>query len=382
MQKMQQLAVSARRQRRRQRVDPFEQPHQIRARAPGRNRLGRRLKLDQDRVQRLFILTHSPSSYLIPVRFPSRDACKRLETENTPPMTRPRADVPPRRFLGIEGGATHTRALMADGSGQLLAQAETGPANIQLLSDAQLRLLLRQLSRSLPQPDAIAIGLAGARTEPDRQRIRQASAKTWPGIPCYATNDLETALMAAAHSRSRGDSIEPVRVLVLSGTGSCCYGRARDGRTAKTGGWGHLLGDRGSGYAIGLAALRETLRHFDRTNHLAPLGARLLRRLQSTTPEEWVRWIQHADKPSIASLATEVFAAAAKDPLAREIIRAAAADLASDANACVEQIRDGAGPVEFILAGGVLLRQPAYAQLVRRFIRRKHPRSRSSRARA
>ena len=376
MQKMHQLAVGLGRQRRRQRVDPFEQPHQIRTRAPGRNRLGRRLELDQHRVQRLFILTHSPSSYLIPVRFPSRDACKLPETENTPPMTRPRAEVPPRRFLGIEGGATHTRALMADGSGQLLAQTETGPANIQLLSDAQLRLLLRQLSRSLPQPDAIAIGLAGARTEPDRQRIRQASAKTWPGIPCYATNDLETALMAAADTRSRGNSLEPTRVLVLSGTGSCCFGRARDGHTAKTGGWGHLLGDRGSGYAIGLAALRETLRHFDRTNHLTPLGARLLRRLQSTTPEEWVRWIQHADKPSIASLATEVFAAAAKDPLAREIIRAAAADLASDANACVEQIRDGAGPVEFILAGGVLLRQPAYAQLVRRFIRRKHPRAR------
>jgi N-acetylmuramic acid 6-phosphate etherase len=264
---------------------------------------------------------------------------------------------------------------MADGSGQLLAQAETGPANVQLLSDTQLRLLLRQLSRSLPQPDAIAIGLAGARTEPDRERIRHASAKAWPKVPCYATNDLETALMAAADTRSRRSSTEPVRVLVLSGTGSCCYGRARDGHTAKTGGWGHLLGDRGSGYAIGLAALRETLRHFDRTNRLTPLGVRLLRRLQSTTPEDWVRWIRHADKPSIARLATDVFAAASRDPLAQGIIRAAAEDLASDANACVEQIREGTCPIEFILAGGVLLGQPAYAQLVRRFIRRKHPRA-------
>ncbi len=283
-------------------------------------------------------------------------------------MTYARDDVPSRLFLGIEGGATHTEALLADASGQLLARTESGPANIQLLGERELLALLRGLRRALPRPDAITIGLAGARTEPDRQRIRLAAARIWPGIPCYATNDLETALMAA-DSRPHRDAIEPARVLVLSGTGSCCYGRAADGRTLKIGGWGHVLGDRGSAYDFGLRALRETLRHFDRTNRLTPLGARLLRRLQSNSPEAWVGWIQTAEKSAIAALAPEVFAVHANDSLARNVVRAAATDLATDACACAEQIRGRGDPVEFILAGGVLLKQATYARLVRRLIR-------------
>ncbi|MCL4177415.1 MAG: N-acetylmuramic acid 6-phosphate etherase [Verrucomicrobia bacterium] len=289
-------------------------------------------------------------------------------------MTNARDGVPSRLFLGIEGGATHTQALIADASGQLLARTESGPANVQLLGETQLLTLLRGLRRALPRPDAIAIGLAGARTEPDRQRIRQAAARIWPGIPCYATNDLETALMAA-DSRHHRDPIEPARVLVLSGTGSCCYGRAADGRTLKIGGWGHLLGDRGSAYDIGLRALRETLRHFDRTNRLTPLGTRLLRRLQSNSPEAWVGWIQTAEKAAIAALAPEVFAVHANDPLARKVVRAAAADLATDACACADQLRGRSDSLEFILAGGVLLQQATYARLVRRLIRAKLPRA-------
>jgi N-acetylmuramic acid 6-phosphate etherase len=288
-------------------------------------------------------------------------------------MTKPRDGEPARQYLGIEGGATHTRALLADASGRLIAEAQIGPANIQLLSDARLLALLRGLRQSLPQPDAIAIGLAGARTERDRLRIRQASTKAWPGVPCYATNDLETALMAAEDNRPDSSPGTSDRVLVLSGTGSCCYGRAADGRTARTGGWGHLLGDRGSGYDIGLRALRDTIRNFDRTSLLTPLGRRLLRKLQSNSPEEWVGWIQRASKTEIAALAVDVFAAHSEDPLARSVIRAAAADLASDACACADQIRVRSQLPEFILAGGVLLKQPIYARIVRRLIRASIP---------
>ena len=375
MQKVKQLTICLRRQLDRQLVDPREQYHEIRPRGPFRRRLRRRFQLDQRRVQRLFILSHAPFPYPIQPPIPSGDACKPPGTENTRPMTNPRIGDQPRLFLGIEGGATHTHALMTDPAGQCLAQAQTGPANIQLLSDTRLLTLLRGLRRSLPQPHAIAIGLAGARTEPDRQRIRQASARTWPTIPCYATNDLETALMAASVNQHADIPIDSPRVLVLSGTGSCCYGRATDGRTAKTGGWGHLLGDRGSGYAIGLRALRDTLRHFDRTGQLTSLGTRLLRKLQSNTPEEWVAWIQRADKTAIAALAPEVFASYPADPVARNIVRTAATDLADDASACVKQIADNPQSLEFILAGGVLLGQPAYAQLVHRLIRAKHPKA-------
>ncbi|GIT12845.1 MAG: hypothetical protein CM1200mP34_2510 [Verrucomicrobiales bacterium] len=118
--------------------------------------------------------------------------------------------------------------------------------------------------------------MAGARTDADRQRLRRAAARVWPGAALHATHDLETALAAdtrrtAAH-----------RVLVLSGTGSCCYGQSPDGTTTKLGGWGHLLGDKGSGFEIGLRALKACVFYLDRDGTWSALGQRLCAGCNST----------------------------------------------------------------------------------------------------
>ena len=158
-------------------------------------------------------------------------------------------------FLGVECGGTRTAALLVDAAPQVVREIHAGPANLRLLSDAQLVRHFRGLGLGRFSPASLAIGMAGARTEADRERIRRAAARVWPGVPCLATNDLETALLAAEIPASSGRRpAAVVRVLVLSGTGSCCFGRAHDGRTAKLGGWGHILGDKGSGYEIGLRA--------------------------------------------------------------------------------------------------------------------------------
>src|SRR5204863_4107566 len=76
-------------------------------------------------------------------------------------------------------------------------QGRFGPANLRLLSDEQLIRHFHAIGHALPKPAALAIAMAGSRTEADRDRIRRAAAKVWPGIPCCATNDLETVLEAA-----------------------------------------------------------------------------------------------------------------------------------------------------------------------------------------
>src|SRR5262245_23454987 len=109
-----------------------------------------------------------------------------------------RAHREARRFLGIECGATHTIVLLEDGT--RVMRREIGPANVQLLTDAQLARHfrnIRAMHAAFTRPSAIGIGMAGARTESDRARIRLAASKVWPRVPCYATNDLETAMLAA-----------------------------------------------------------------------------------------------------------------------------------------------------------------------------------------
>ena len=297
-------------------------------------------------------------------------------------------------FLGIEGGGTRTVALLADADGHLLQRFEAGPANFKLLTETQFLRRLREVKAALkefPQPAAIAIGLAGARGEPEWQRIRAAAAKVWPGMPCHATHDLETALAAGeTEQKAKGKRQKEVaeratsafslqlstaaQVLVLSGTGSCFYGRCADGRTARFGGWGHILGDKGSGYEIGLRALKACVFYLDRDGEWSRLGERVLRALQLNEPNELIPWAQAASKADIAALAEEVFAAAAeRDAIARDILEGAAASLAKDGVACAQKLAKPGAPVQFVLAGSVLLKQPKFARRVAQELAQRWP---------
>jgi N-acetylmuramic acid 6-phosphate etherase len=266
-------------------------------------------------------------------------------------------------FLGVEGGGTRTVAILADAQHSLIKRIEAGPGNLRLLNDEQFVGLLRTIARDLPTPDAIAIGLAGARVESDLRRIRAAAAEVWNGVPCRATDDLETALAAAGRlDDSAGAS---ARVLVLSGTGSCCYGRNQAGKVARAGGWGHILGDGGSSYAIALAALRAVVAEWDLRTVWSPLGRRFLERLQLNEPEELITWAQGAEKAAIADLAIEVFREDAMgNKTARAILDGAAATLADEAVACARRLVKPATSVRFIFAGSTLLKQPKFARRV------------------
>jgi N-acetylmuramic acid 6-phosphate etherase len=272
--------------------------------------------------------------------------------------------VPSSFILGIEGGGTQTIAVMADAAGRLVRRVEAGPANLRLLSDAQLARHFRLIAKAFPWPVALGIGMAGVRGEEDQLRILKASRQVWPGVPCAATHDLETALLAAEGA----SNAEPAtRVIVLSGTGSCCFGRTPTGKTAKVGGWGHLLGDKGSGYEIGLRSLKAVVYYYDRDRLWSLLGHRILRALQLNEPNDLIHWAQNAAKKEIASLAVEVFAAWAKDDkIARDILQGAADSLARDAASCAKRLAPMGRAVQFVFAGGVLLKQPRFAKLVAR----------------
>jgi N-acetylmuramic acid 6-phosphate etherase len=258
-----------------------------------------------------------------------------------------------------------------------MRRVEAGPANSRLLTPVQLEAHFRSVAAELPCPAALGIGMAGVREESDRRQVRTAAAAVWPGVPCWAGNDLETALAAAETTAAVPDL---TRVIIISGTGSCCFGQNPAGRTVKVGGWGHLLGDKGSGYDIALGALQTLIHRFDVTGRWPNLGARVLRRLLLNEPNELITWVHQAAKGEIAALAIEVFAAAEEgDALARAAVRAAAFRLAADAVACARLLTRPGRPVEFVYVGGVLHRQAGFARAVGRELRRLWPGSTAKR---
>jgi N-acetylmuramic acid 6-phosphate etherase len=275
-------------------------------------------------------------------------------------------------LLGIETGGTKTIAIAATPSLRKIARLELGPANLRLSSDAQLLSHFREIKSATPTPAAIGIGLPGLRTAQDEARVTGLLKKVWPNTPARSTHDLDLALHAAATDEKTTKTL--AKVIVLSGTGSCCYGQSADGRTAKLGGWGHLLGDKGSGYDIALRGCRAAVYYFDRDGEWTALGQSILRELALNEPNDLIAWIQSADKKQIAALAIAVFDAWKKgDRHAQDIIESTAHGLAADALKCAARLDQPDATLQFILAGSVLLKQPKFAARVAEPIRAKWP---------
>src|SRR5205085_4950054 len=128
-------------------------------------------------------------------------------------------------------------------------------------------------------------------------------------------------------------------VVALSGTGSCFFGKNARGQNVKVGGWGHIVGDKGSAYEIGLRALKAVLFYYDRDERVPPLGQRLLRFLLLNELNDLPPWALNATKAEIAALSREVSTAAAQgDRIARDILEGAAHSIAHDALTCAARL--------------------------------------------
>ena len=266
------------------------------------------------------------------------------------------------RTLGIEGGGTRTSALLVGSDDAELASFAVGPGNLRLLNAEELAALLTSIRDRLPAtPDRIGIGMAGVRTDADRERLRRAVAAIWPGVPAVVGDDLVLALESDPWPTDCA-----AQVLQLSGTGSCCLGRHRDGRTVKIGGRGHIIGDRGSACDIAMHALKSTVTISDIAADWPRLGADMLAFLQMNDPESLIEWSMTANKTEIASLAQVVFEAAAsrQDEIAVAILRRASERLSKDPVHCAARVAKPGEKVRFVLNGSTMLKNPWFAEEV------------------
>src|ERR1017187_3082062 len=242
-------------------------------------------------------------------------------------------------FLGIEGGGTRTVALLADARGQIRKRFEVGPLNLRLASDADALRRLREIkSRAALRPLSLSLCLAGCRMAADRTRLRSLAERIWRRVPAYIGSDLDSGFAAAFGLNGTG-------ILVVSGTGSCVQGR-NGKQIAQAGGWGHLLGDHGSGYWVTLTGLRAAVREHDRRGAIIPALRRVLRRLCLNSPDELVDWIQAASKAEVAALASEFL-----DEDGSRLTLQAASFLAMDCEAVAKKL--GLGSPDIALLGGL-----------------------------
>lgn len=262
-------------------------------------------------------------------------------------------------FMGIDGGGTHLRVAICDAAMEVLAQGEYSAANPSSLGqDAAAEHIRRAMRDTLDRAavtsadiSAVGVGIAGAAANHSGDWLNEVVRAVLPDAVVALSSDFEIALVGA-HGRRYG-------LLILAGTGSAVFGVNAAGASVQVGGWGYLLGDEGSGFWIGMEALRMLTYTADGRSGAASeswLPQRLMEMLKFRTPRDVIKWLyaQPASRVTeVARLAEIVLAEAANgDAGARQIVEGAAAHLAGMARAVLRRSNEIALPIAF--AGGLL----------------------------
>jgi N-acetylglucosamine kinase-like BadF-type ATPase len=164
-----------------------------------------------------------------------------------------------------------------------------------------------------------------------------------------------------------------VGVALIAGTGSIALGCDAHGATTRAGGWGHILGDEGSGYEIGRLALQAATRAADGREGPTILLERILAYWNLDMASDLIgRVYQDEDVAEISRLSALVFATArAGDQAAQKIIKHAAGELALAATTVCNVLDFGGERVPLALGGGLLIHETDFRNQVLLRIRRR-----------
>jgi len=268
------------------------------------------------------------------------------------------------RVLGIDAGGSKTVALLADADGEVLAEGRSGGANLrthgELTVEKTLHAVIDQvLDPRADRPQAVCLGVAGVDREDDAATIRGIMRRLGFRERTLIVNDALIALVAGAG--------EPKGMVIVAGTGSIAYGVNAEAVAARSGGWGPVLADEGSGYWIGRHALVAIMRHADGRGPRTALTPMVLEHLGLSRPDDLVNEVyEGAERRQLVATLGQIVeqARAGGDAVAAEILRRAAIELVDAAASVVTRLEMRGDVFQTFLSGGMFKSIPWLANQV------------------
>jgi len=284
-------------------------------------------------------------------------------------------------FLGIDGGQTVTKCVLADTSGQILGLG-VGGASVHIKDEATQRQVRKALHTALSQ----ALKAAGISIHsPIESAFMGFSGVSGPRASgacnyCQALRERFSVRFLMIDHDARialaGAIPDSVGVIAIAGTGSIAFGMDAKQRSARAGGWGYLLGDPGSAYEIGRRGLKAVGDAYDGLGPRTLLTPSILEVLGLEDECGITDAVYRDGQPKlrIASIATVVATAAQKgDAVARKILEEGGKRLGAMACAVARKLQIPERSLKFSAVGGVF---QAGAQLwnpYRRFVLSRYP---------
>lgn len=273
----------------------------------------------------------------------------------------------PRFALGVDGGGSKTLAVIVNEQGEEVGRGLAEGANHNAVG---LDTAVQHISTAIEQATRMAhcqlplraawFGLAGVDRQTDFDLFQ-------PLLSTFAkhvrlTNDAELLLAGLENA---------VGVALVAGTGSIALGCDAAGHKARAGGWGHILGDEGSGYAIAQQALQAAVRAADGRGPQTVLLERILQYWNLSQADQIIGQVYgESDKARIASLSSLVLLSArAGDQVAATIVQHAARELALTVHAACQSLEFPDQEVPLALGGGLLINEADFCTQVIQNIR-------------
>ena len=282
------------------------------------------------------------------------------------PAIKSRQNISHNLYLGVDGGGTKTHIILFNDNKEFVCDGFSGPSNPLRVGVETAVKNINQAVQSacdkvFKSPNDIVsatLGLAGVRREDLRESVRRRVVKSLEIKQVEVVTDAEIALF--------GTTLGKAGLVLISGTGSVCYGRDSSGNVATAGGWGPIAGDEGGGVSIakqGLQAIAKALDGRGKSTQLSNVGANYFR---ASTPEDLIVAIYspQMDNKRLAGFAKHVVETAiGGDEIAIEILSVAGFELGLAAFAVIKKLnlqtkKVPIGTVGSIFKAGELLTKP------------------------
>ena len=256
-------------------------------------------------------------------------------------------------IAGVDAGGTKTSILCMDREGQIIDSKKFGPFNLNSIGEEKFKELLVEIGdylNDLGDCKALCIGAAGVSNQKMRDLV-ETELKNKGILNYKLVGDEEIALWGALDGKPG--------ISVVAGTGSVCCGKNLKSEFITVGGWGHLLGDEGSGYAIGRDAIKAVIAIMDGYGEKTRLEYAVKEKFDLDSRRKIIEYVYNNNKSSVAAIAKTVLDEAQNgDKVSIEILQRNAKELCRQIGALKEKL--SLKECEVALLGGLLENDTLY----------------------